>query len=53
MVRKLDIQQLLTLRKVERLLTVMPKLPSLEEDSLAVVAASMLLTKPEAYIYYF
>jgi hypothetical protein len=48
MVRKLDIQQFLTLRKVERL---MPNLPSLEDRT--VVAASMLLTKLDAYVYYF
>jgi hypothetical protein len=45
MVRKLDIQQLLTL-------TGMPKKESLAELILAV-AESMLLTKPESYIYYF
>jgi hypothetical protein len=45
MVRNLDIQQLLTLRREERLPTQMPKVPSLEDNSPAVVAASKILTK--------
>jgi hypothetical protein len=45
MVRKLDIQQLLTQRREERPPTQMPKVPSLEDNSPAVVAASKILTK--------
>jgi hypothetical protein len=45
MVRKLGIQQLLTQRREERPPTQMPKVPSLEDNYPAVVAASKILTK--------